>query len=109
MVNTDELCELIAAHPEWLLVRELGRTFALSRDEIEVENGVKKAHFGFLDDNGFHTWRLNGFELSGSEIIIDVAGAFARKQETMRLVPRTAAAELTAEIELARLQKANEI
>ena len=52
---------------------------------------------------------LNEFESSGSEIAIDVAGAFARKQETMRLVPRTAAAELTAEIELARLQKANEI
>ena len=40
---------------------------------------------------------------------VDAAGAFGRKQETFRLIPRTAAAVLTAEIELARLQKANEI
>jgi hypothetical protein len=109
MVDTAELCKLIADHAEWLLVREMGRTFALGSGEIEVEGNGKKAHFGFLDDDGFHSWRLNKFEVDGGEVIIDVAGAFGKKQETMRLVPRTAAAELTAQVELARLEKANEI
>ena len=110
MVETTELSKLLAEHPEWLLVREMGRTFALGTDEIEVAASGKKSHFGFLDDNGFHTWRLNGFEIvDGGELRIDVAGAFGKKRETMRLVPRTAAAELTAQIELARLEKANEI
>lgn len=109
MVKTDELSELIAGHPEWLLVRELGRTFPLDNSEIEIESTGSRARFGFLDDDGFHTWRLNGFECKGSEIAIDVAGAFDKKRETLRLVPRTAASELAAEIELARLQKANEI
>jgi hypothetical protein len=109
MVNTDELREIVAGHHEWLLVRDLGKTFPLERHEIEIVQDGEKAHFGFLDDKGFHSWRLNGFAHDGSEIAIDVAGAFARKQEVMRLVPRVAASELIAEIERARLDKANEI
>ncbi|MEO7538671.1 MAG: hypothetical protein ABIV21_01475 [Pyrinomonadaceae bacterium] len=109
MVEPDELRELIAGQPEWLLIRESGRTFPLASGEIEIDRDSRKVHFGFLDDDGYHTWRLNGYESSGAGITIDVAGAFAKKRETMRLVARTAAAELTVEIELARLQKANEI
>jgi len=109
MTNADELRTLIDAHHEWLLVRELGRSFPLNKDEIDIEIDGRKTIFGFLDDIGFHSWRLNGFELEGGEIIVDVAGAFAKKREKLRLIPRTAASELTAEIELARLKKANEI
>ena len=110
MVNTDELRELVGSRPEWLLVRELGKTFPLEKHEIEIAADGGKTHFGFLDDKGFHTWRLNGFACDAAgEITIDVAGAFARRRETMRLVPRVSAAELAAEVELARLKKANEI
>lgn len=109
MVNTDELREIVSGHHEWLLVRDAGKTFPLERHEIEITKHGEKAQFGFLDDKGFHSWRLNSFACNGSEIAIDVAGAFARKQEVMRLVPRVAAAELAAEIERARLEKANEM
>lgn len=109
MVNTDELREIVAGHHEWLLVRELGKIFPLEKHEIEIAEDGEKAHFGFLDDKGFHSWRLNGFGHNDGEITIDVAGAFAKKRETMRLVPRICAAELAAEIELARLTKANEV
>jgi hypothetical protein len=109
MVTTEELRERLAATHEWLLVREEGKTFPLLSSEIEVTDGDGKRHFGFLDDKGFHNWRLNHAELHGDELAIDVAGAFARGQETFRLVPRTLAAELTAEIHLARLQLANDI
>lgn len=109
MVNADDLCDAISTHHEWLLIRELGRTFPLQKTEIEIIDDGEKLHFGFLDDKGFHSWRLNGFEHSGIEITIDVAGAFAKKRETMRLVPRESAADLIAELERARLQKANEI
>src|SRR5439155_10006474 len=61
------------------------------------------------DDEGFHSWRLNGFSVEGNQIAVDVAGAFARKRETMLLIPRHSAAEFAAEIELARLKKANDI
>ena len=111
MVTTEELLERLAATNEWLLVREEGKTFPLLSSEIEITegNGDGKRHFGFLDDKGFHNWRLNGAEVHGSELAIDVAGAFARGQETFRLVPRTPAAELAAEIEIARLQLANDV
>jgi len=109
MVKADELREIVSGHHEWLLVRDSRKTFPLEKHEIEISQDGEKAHFGFLDDRGFHSWRLNGFECDGGEIAIDVAGAFARKQEVMRLVPRVLAAELAAEIERARVEKANEI
>lgn len=109
MVNVDEILACLDSHHEWLLVREFGRTFPLDRTEIELEGDGDKTLFGFLDDNGFHSWRLNEATLSEYEISLDVAGAFGRKRETLRLVPRVSASEITAEIEIARLKMANEI
>jgi hypothetical protein len=109
MVSTDELRERIAAGHEWLLVREASKTFPLQSSEIEFVEARGKRQFGFIDDKGFHSWRLNDASLADNEIVIDVAGAFARKCETMRLVPRESAAALVAEIEAARLTRANEI
>lgn len=109
MVSTDELHEIIAASHEWLLVRETGKTFPLGRAEIEFVEDDGKRHFGFIDDKGFHSWRLNAAAINGDEIVIDVAGAFAKKRETMRLIPRESATKLIAAIEAARLNKANEI
>lgn len=109
MVNIDDIRACLNGHHEWLLVREFGRTFPLDRTEIEIDSIDAKTFFGFLDDNGFHSWRLNEANLSENEIFLDVAGAFGRKRETLRLVPRVSASEITAEIELARLQMANEI
>ncbi|MFL6373451.1 MAG: hypothetical protein ACJ73D_02175 [Pyrinomonadaceae bacterium] len=109
MVTTEELRERLASTHEWLLVREEGKTFPLYSSEIELSDSDGKRHFGFLDDKGFHNWRLNHAEVHGDELAIDVAGAFVRGQETFRLVPRTPAAELAAEIELARLQLANDV
>jgi len=109
MVTTEELRERVAATEEWLLVRDEGRTFPLLASEIEISDSDGKRHFGFVDDKGFHSWRLNHAEVHGTELAIDVAGAFARRQEIFRLVPRTPAAELAAELELARLQLANEV
>ncbi len=109
MVNLDELRELIASHHEWLLVREFGPSFPLENHEIEVTRDDEKVFFGFLDDNGYHAWRLNGFARRGDEIDLDLAGDFGKRHGSARLVSRAAAALLTAEIELARLEKANEI
>ncbi len=109
MVVADELRELIDGHHEWLLVRDSGRSFPLDRSEIEITAEADRTLFGFPDEKGFHSWRLNGFGVEGLELAVDVAGAFGRKQESLRLIPRTPASALTAEVELARLQKANEI
>ena len=109
MVNSDELQDLVESCHEWLLVRELGSTFPLEKHEIEIGEDGEKVFFGFLDNLGFHSWRLNSFAFDGDEIAINTTGAFGKKQEMMRLIPRVSAASLSAEIELARLEKANEI
>jgi len=104
-----ELREKIDAHFEWLLVRKDGRAFALQNAEIELSLRDERIHVGFLDDRGFQTMRLNGYLVEDGEISLDVAGAFGRKREKMRLVPRVSASELSAEIELARLKNASDI
>ncbi len=110
MVDLDaDLREHIDAHFEWLLVRKDARAFALQNAEIELSYRDERIHVGFLDDRGFQTMRLNGYLVEDGEISLDVAGAFGRKREKMRLVPRASAAELSAEIELARLKKANDL
>jgi hypothetical protein len=109
MVNAEELRDLVDGRQEWLLVREAGPAFPLYKHEIEIDDDGEKTYFGFLDDRGFHTWRLNGFVHGDGEITIDVAGAFAKRREIVRLVPRTLASELAAEVEKARLEKANDI
>lgn len=109
MVTPTELRELIAAYPEWLLIRGSGRSFPLFTAEIEliVDNG--RTLLGFLDDAGFHSWRLNDFKFEDGAIELDVAGPFAQNREIIRLVPRESAAALAAAVQLARLEKANEI
>ncbi|HSU25836.1 MAG TPA: hypothetical protein VLI65_07640, partial [Pyrinomonadaceae bacterium] len=109
MVTPTELSELIAAYPEWLMVRGTGRSFPLLAGEIDVTVDDGRTLVGFMDDGGFHSWRLNDFKFSEGAIELDVAGPFARKRETIRLVPRESAATLAASVELARLEKANEI
>ena len=109
MVTPHELHELIAAYPEWLLIRGSGKSFPLFCNEIEVTTSDDRTLLGFLDEGGFHSWRLNEFKYHDGAIELDVAGPFARKREVLRLVPRESAAALSAAIELARLEKANEI
>jgi len=109
MVTPEELRELIAAYPEWLLVREAGRTFPLLSSEIEIASTDEdRTLIGFVDDGGFHSWRLNRFRFHDGAIELDVAGPFAKKRESIRLVPRESASVLAAAVELARLEKAND-
>ena len=109
MVTPTELSELISAYPEWLLIRGSGRSFPIFASEIEVTDNDGRSLVGFLDDGGFHSWRLNEFKFHEGAIELDVAGPFAQKREVIRLVPRESASALAAAVELARLQKANEI
>lgn len=107
--NSYELQDLIDAHTEWLLVKENGKTFSLNRSEIEFssdENGVRIA---VLDDGGYKYSRINSAAFESDELELSIAGKFKKDNETLRLVPRTPASELTANIELARLEEVNRI
>ena len=102
-----ELENIIAAHDEWLLVRFSGKTFSLQKSEIEIEFERNKTLLSFLDDQGFQTWRVKSFAIENKKITLDLTRNFDRETEQITLVPRTSAGELTAETELARLEKAN--
>ena len=110
MVISGRLGEVLDASYEWLLVRESGRSFALTRREIAVvvTNGDAES-FEFIDDNGFHSRTLTAYSFCGDEISLDVVDRTDGTIETVRLVPRVSASELTNEVETARLQNANEI
>src|SRR4051812_20419513 len=107
--DRDEIQSLFGKHPEWLIVPSEGEAFSVSCSEIEVSHQKRQLHFGFLDGKGYHTWRINSFSSSDEEIHLDLAGAFGRNRTQIKLVPRISAAALAAEIEIARLKRANAI
>jgi hypothetical protein len=104
-----KLAESLKARREWLLVNRAGKSFALGAGEIELELKLSKILVSFLDENGFQTWRVAAFEQKGDEVLLELKRNFERDKEKIRLVPRVSASELTAAVELARLEKANEI
>jgi hypothetical protein len=95
------------SHFEWLLVRPTGRTFPLRRDEIDVTCDGGKVVFGLLDDSGFNAFRVRSIEQAGDELLLDLGSRFESTVETIRLLPRTPARELSANVELARLDRAS--
>src|SRR4051812_47393902 len=112
MVTADsheEVHELFQKHHEWLIVPSDGEAFSITSSEIEISLKKKQLLFGFLDHKGFHTWRINSVSKVNDEICLDLAGAFGRNRTQIKLVPRVSAASLTAEIEMARLKRANAI
>lgn len=105
----EELRSRIDSHFEWLLVRQSGRTFPLRRSEIDVRVEKDKVLFGVFDDSGFDVSRLESFADDGNELTLDLTSRFPRRSETVKLIPRTSARELSATVEFARLERANMI
>ena len=109
MVTTQELREVLQTSAEWLLIHSNGRSSAVLASEIDLADENGKSQFGILDESGFRNWRLRSAAVNEGEISLDLSGQFGRDSETVRLVKRTPAAELAAELIRARLEKANEI
>lgn len=105
----NELRTLLDAQTEWLLIRASGKSFALQNREIELELSGDKLLFGFLDDGGFETWRVADCKFETNEMRFALSRNFGTETEKIRLVARVSAKELSEKVELARLEKANEI
>lgn len=105
----EEIAQILQSCNEWLLIRASGKTFALQKNEIEILDERGKILFSFLDETGFQTWRIVVFEKKGNEISFDLTRNFEKEREKIRLVPRVSADELSASVEIARLEKANQI
>jgi hypothetical protein len=104
-----ELQNIINSHHEWLLIYVSGKSFSLKNTEIELEFTNHKTLFSFPADQGFQTWRVTDFKTKNTETILDLSRNFDKEHAKIRLVPRIPAHELTENLELARLEKANKI
>jgi len=104
-----ELQKLLDEHHEWLLLDQSGKGFPFQKTEIEITFERNKLLFAFLDDKGFQTWRVADFKTKGAEILLKLTRNFEKEREKVRLVPRVLAKELSESVELARLEKANQI
>ncbi|HEY0428698.1 MAG TPA: hypothetical protein VGC76_13035 [Pyrinomonadaceae bacterium] len=104
-----EIRTFLDSQVEWLLVRASGKTFSLESAEIEISSERERTLFSFLDDKGFQTWRVADCKIERGKIILDLSRNFGRETEKIKLVPRISVKELSATVELARLEKANEI
>ncbi len=113
MVNAEEqaaeLRERIDSHFEWLFVRSSGRTFPLTRDEIEVRVESGKLLFAAVDESGIGMASVAAVASDGGDLLLEVRSASGMPLETIRLIPRTSARELRRNVEMARLMRANQI
>src|SRR5690349_12967285 len=105
---SEQLQNLLDAHHEWLLIDAAGKSFAVQKTEIEITAARGKTLFGFLDERGFQTWRVAGFQVKSDEILLNLTRNFERERAKFRLVPRARAADLSDAVTLARLEKANQ-
>ena len=105
----DEIQNLINSHQEWLLIYVSGKSFSLQNSEIELEFTNNRLLFGFPADQGFQTWRVTDFKTKNAEIILNLSRNFEKEHAKIRLVPRILAHELSDNLELARLEKADQI
>lgn len=112
MVDADDLAAdlrgRIDSHLEWLLVRESGRTFPLRRDEIDVTVDDETVVFGLLDDTGFNSFQLKSVEPDDDGITLSLT-LLDSTSEVIHLQPRTPARQLSLNVDLARLERANQI
>lgn len=102
-----EIEELIHGHREWLLVYSTGRSFPVLDDEIEIVERGNRLILGLPDNAGFKYWRIEEFEAGEKELIFRIVSG--EDAEKIRLIERTAAQELVDAVEMARLEKADEI
>src|SRR5688500_13938172 len=111
MVNAEDLAAWlrmrIDSHFEWLLVRENGRSFPLRRTEIDVRVETDNVLFGVFDDAGFDVLCVRSFTEDKNDLLMDLSSGPGASIETVRLVPRTSARELSLNVDLARLERAN--
>lgn len=94
---------------EWLAVYPEGRTFPMRSDEIEIEDSNGRLIAGMPGEKGFRRFRVLNVTTEGDELLIEASGPFGGARTDFRLIARTPASELSSNIELARLTRANEI
>lgn len=104
-----EIAGQLEKHHEWLLIAASGKTFALQKDEIEIAGERGKLLFSFVGGKGFQTWRVAGFNFEKQKIHLDLTKNFGAEKLKVELVPRTPAREFSDAVELARIEKANQI
>lgn len=113
MIETENSLREISAYfdsqQEWLLRYKFGKTFALKSSEIETEISNNKLLFSFLDEKGFQTWRVKNYEIKNERLSLDLTRNFGKENASVTLIPRVSAKDLGEAVELARLEKANQI
>lgn len=113
MVNARDLAEelrtQIASHFEWLFARANGRTFPLRRTEIDISYVSGKVFLGVFDDSGYAVSRVRSASLEDGTLVLELTSEAGNVRESASLTPRPSARELGQSVELARLQRANQI
>lgn len=104
-----EITETLASNNEWLLVHASGKSFAFQNAEIEITLERGKIICGLLDEKGFQMWRVADYKIENRNLTLAVTRNFGREHDKIKFVPRISAEELTRSVELARLEKANQI
>lgn len=104
-----ELKGFIKDHAEMLLIFETGQTFSLKSEEIETCVDRGRIMVSLLDDRGIQTWRVKELKTGDAGIFLALSRNFGTEIEKIRIAPRISVAELCSQIEIARIERANQV
>ncbi len=107
--DLNEFQTLLELHTEWLAVDSTDKTFPVMANEIELEESNRKVLFSILDADGYHTWRIKHLTIESMVITLTLTRNFGKDELRLQLIPRSEASEFRTQIELARMERANQL
>lgn len=104
-----EIRAILDSQIEWLVIDSSGKSFALQKNEIEIECARDKLLLGFLDAKGFQIRRIVDWKNEDRKLVFKVARSFNRETAKIEFIPRAASSEFIETVELARIEKTHRI
>ncbi|HEX8746920.1 MAG TPA: hypothetical protein VF717_06945 [Pyrinomonadaceae bacterium] len=98
----DEIRAIVAAHPEWLYVRDGRKTASARRSELDFRAEHHSLIFYCLSDEGAQIWRISAWALSGGKLLFEARRGAGRESARLELIPRISASELAEEVSATR-------
>jgi hypothetical protein len=96
------IASLIREHAEWFCTQNPGETYALRRNEIDVDVSQGRLILSCWTEKGSRSWRILGWSWNGQALILEASRRMGAELPLIELVPRASAKAVAAVIKAAR-------
>jgi len=101
-IARSRIAELLAAYPEWYCSTADGKSYALRRNEMEIETLQGRLIFSCWTEKGIRSWRILGWSWNDKILNLRTSRRMGAEVSLIELIPRASAAAIAATIRAAR-------